>query len=116
MKKCSFCSAELAHDVMRCSVCGGMLDKSLDWQKMQLDQFSPKKKSDTKWYFKTSAVVTAFLMAGPLALPLVWFHPEYSVATKVTVTVIVVAATFYLGAMLLNSLKTIACYYQQIGF
>lgn len=49
--------------------------------------------SPLKWYFSTPGVVIALLTVGPLALPLVWVHPRYSLTTKLVVSVIVIAVT-----------------------
>ena len=68
----------------------------------------------TKWYFKTSSIITAFLLVGPLALPLVWFNPRFSRRTKIIVSFVTVILTYYLTTVLLGSLKAIASYYQQL--
>ncbi len=67
-----------------------------------------------KWYFRTSWVIIAFLFMGPFALPLVWFNPRYSRLTKIIVTLAVAALTYYLAAALINSIKSITTYYQQL--
>jgi len=46
-----------------------------------------------KWYFATPTVVIALLFLGPLALPLVWLNPRYKPATRVIITVLVLAVT-----------------------
>lgn len=68
----------------------------------------------TKWYFKTSSVIIAFLFIGPLALPLVWLNPRFSRRTKIIVTFIVAAATYCIAVVVINSLKAIANHYQQL--
>jgi hypothetical protein len=67
-----------------------------------------------KWYYKTSIVIIAFLFIGPLALPLVWFNPRFSQRTKIIVTIAVVILTYYLTAAVIDSLKAIRSYYQQL--
>ncbi|MBI3252101.1 MAG: hypothetical protein HYZ52_02120 [Candidatus Omnitrophica bacterium] len=67
-----------------------------------------------KWYFKTSAVVVAFLAVGPLALPLVWFNPRYDKRTKAIVTVAAAIATWLMGAAMLKSFQAILNYYHEL--
>ncbi len=73
-----------------------------------------EKKHPDKWYFKTSSIITAFLLVGPLALPLVWFNPRFSRRTKIIVSFVAVVLTYYLTTVLLGSLKAIISYYQQL--
>ncbi len=67
------------------------------------------------WYFNTSVVVIALLSAGPLALPLVWWHPRYRRVVKIVVTVITLALTYALWEAMKSSLKTLKEYYQMIA-
>jgi uncharacterized membrane protein YvbJ len=93
MKKCPFCAEEIQDEAVKCRFCGEFLEKG--------------SKLKTKWYFSTSVIVIALLCLGPLALPLVWFHPRYKIITKVIVTVVVIALTIlfsYLVAYLYNNL------------
>jgi len=68
----------------------------------------------TKWYFKTSVLIIAILSVGPLALPLVWFNPRYSRATKVIISVLTLIITYYSIILVYKSLKEINSYYQEI--
>ncbi|MFH0763340.1 MAG: hypothetical protein V1925_05595 [Candidatus Omnitrophota bacterium] len=70
-----------------------------------------EKPQEAKWYFKTSCIVTAFLCVGPLALPLVWFNPRFSRKTKIIVTSITIVLSWYVGLLLINSLKSLKEYY-----
>lgn len=49
----------------------------------------------TKWYHADRVVVIAILCVGPLALPLVWWHPRYRLITKAVITGAVVAVTVW---------------------
>lgn len=79
MRTCPVCLSEINSDASTCPVCGLLLNNA--------------EKSKTKWYFSNFFVVVAILSFGPLALPLVWFHPHYKRATKIIVSVIVVVLT-----------------------
>ncbi|MDP8229867.1 MAG: hypothetical protein P9L93_02060 [Candidatus Gorgyraea atricola] len=73
------------------------------------------KKQQSKWYLKTGSIVAAFVFVGPFALPLVWLTPDYSRNKKIVITIIVVIVTYFLGILVINSLKTIAEYYRLLG-
>jgi membrane protein implicated in regulation of membrane protease activity len=71
-------------------------------------------KPQDKWYFRTSTLIIAFLCVGPFVLPLVWFNPRFSLKVKIIITAIVIIFSYYLAALLLDSLKSINKYYRTI--
>lgn len=81
MKKCPACSVELDEDVGKCPACGYV--------------FGGAAAAKPKWYYSTFGMVLAFLVLGPLAVPLVWLHPRYTIKTKVVITAVMVALTVW---------------------
>jgi len=98
MKKCPYCAEDIQEEAIKCRFCGEFL----------------KKEPDQKWYFKTSIVVLSFICVGPFALPLVWFNPNYSKEKKIVITVVVLVASYFLGVVVFNSVKSIIGYYKII--
>jgi len=72
----------------------------------------PDKTKALKWYFRTPALITAFLVVGPFCLPLVWCNPDFSKKKKLIITLIIVLLSGLLVMSVTNSLRTIKEYYK----
>lgn len=67
-----------------------------------------------KWYFKTRTVVLAFLILGPLALPLLWVHPRYRLVVKAAWTVVLIVLTIITWQATVSAVKSINKYGSEI--
>ena len=98
MKKCPFCAEEIQTDAVKCKHCGEFLNKQ----------------EEESWYFKTVTVVIAFLVAGPLALPLVWWHPKLVTWQKCLITFVVTIISILLGILTYHYAKVVGSYYEEM--
>ena len=67
------------------------------------------------WYFTTATLLIALLTVGPLALPLVWFNPKFSLGKKVLWTAVTIILTYILVAITVDSVKKIMEQYKALG-
>ncbi len=66
------------------------------------------------WYFRTTFLVIAFCVVGPLMLPLLWLHPRHSLTAKFFWTLFIAALTWVLMLVLAQSIRTVWDYYGQL--
>ena len=106
MKKCPFCAEWIQAEAIKCRYCGEFLTG-------QRPPSAPK--AGGKWYQSTAAIVLAMLTLGPLALPLVWKNPRYSLLVKTIITAAMIVLTILLCYAMVGMYQYLMNQIQSLG-
>lgn len=71
-------------------------------------------KAPVKWYLKPVPIVIAILIAGPLALPLVWLSPALKGRHKVLITALTLLFTAWLVTSSVKMYESLARQMQEL--
>ena len=105
MKKCPFCAEDIQDEAIKCKHCGEFLDGSTSRRVAQ---------EKLPWYFRKAFIIIALCTVGPLALPLIWWRPQTTLAWKIGLTLGILVLSWFLFQATMESIRTIKEYYKLI--
>ena len=94
---CLACGATMATPATYCSQCGKLLNPA-----------HVSAPPGSKWYQNVwLLLILLFFVLGPFGLPLVWKHPRFSRATKLTLTLVMVVYTVVLVQLTMRMFQAV---------
>lgn len=69
-------------------------------------------KEKMPWYFRKAFIIFAVCSVGPLALPLIWWRPQTTLAWKIGLTIGILFLSWILFQVTMESIRTLTEYYK----